>query len=151
MAEERVDPSDPKRYPPNIQAILKAPSPASALLGMQLVSIDQERLAARLAFHASDRLANKWGGLQGGMVAAMLDDAMSVAVGLSLAWGEITPTLEMKTSFLKAAYPGHFVADGYVVRRGGSVAFVEAQLWDVEGEMVATGSSTTRIAKIRRD
>ena len=66
------------------------------------------------------------GGIQGGNVAAMLDDAMAFAVGLNLDWGQISPTLELKVSMLAPARPGRLYAVGQVVRRGRSVGFVEA-------------------------
>ncbi len=150
MAHDPIDPARAESYPPNIQAILKEPSPASAALGLTLIAIDREKLWAQIAFDAGPHLCNKWGGLQGGMVAAMLDDAISIAVGLSLAWGEITPTLELKTSFLAAARPGRFIAEGWVLKRGSSVAFVEARLMTSEGELTATASSTARIVQTKR-
>ncbi|MBN4046520.1 PaaI family thioesterase [bacterium AH-315-P15] len=151
MAYVTVDPQRPKDYPPNIQAVLKAPSPASAYLGLELLEVDTEVLRVRIAFNAEDRLCNKWGGLHGGMVAAMLDDCMAIAVGLSLEWGEISPTLEMKSSFIVAGRPGRLVGEGWTVKRGKSVAFLEAELRDAGGGLVATGSSTARIVQTKRD
>ncbi len=151
MSEEIIDPERADSYPPVIQSILKAPSPASAHLGLSLVSIDREALSCRIAFDATERLCNKWGGLQGGMVAAMLDDAMSIAVALGLDWGQITPTLEMKVSYLSPARPGRLYAEGRVLKRGSSIAFTEARLADERGEVLATASGTGRIVQMRRD
>ncbi len=137
-----IDTTKAGDYPPNIQAILKKPSPASAFLGLELLEIDPGAGIARMAFRATDALCNKWGGIQGGMVAAMLDDAMAIAIGMTLEWGQISPTLEMKTNFLAAAKPGRILAEGRVIRRGKSVAFVEAELSNEDGALVATGSST---------
>ncbi len=150
MAEEIIDPLQADRYPPNVQAILQKPSPASSFLGLELLAIDQELGTAHMAFHATDSLCNKWGAIQGGMVAAMLDDAISIAMGLTLEWGEITPTFELKTNFLAPVRPGRLVAQGMVIRRGGSVGFTEARLWDAEGALVATASATLGIRKHKR-
>jgi len=147
----QVDPAKAKDYPPNIQAILKAPSPASEFLGLEVLEVDTESLRVRLAFNAGPRVCNKWGGIHGGMVAAMLDDLMAIAVGLSLEWGEISPTLEMKASFVAAGRPGRLVGEGWTVKRGKSVAFIEAELRNEAGELVATGSSTARIVQMKRD
>jgi uncharacterized protein (TIGR00369 family) len=147
----QVDPAKAKDYPPNIQAILKAPSPASEFLGLEVLEVDTESLRVRLAFNAGPRVCNKWGGIHGGMVAAMLDDLMAIAVGLSLEWGEISPTLEMKASFVAAGRPGRLVGEGWAVKRGKSVAFIEAELRNEAGELVATGSSTARIVQMKRD
>jgi len=150
MAYVKVDPARAEDYPPNVQAILKAPSPASEFLGLELLEVDTDELRVRLAFNAEARVCNKWGGIHGGMVAAMLDDLMAIAVGLSLEWGEISPTLEMKASFLAAGRPGRILGEGWAVKRGKSVAFIEAELRNEAGEIVATGSSTARIVKMKQ-
>ncbi|MGF1455852.1 MAG: PaaI family thioesterase [Alphaproteobacteria bacterium] len=150
MAETMIDPAWAEDYPPNIQAILRKPSPASAFLGLELVAFDREAGLARMAFHAGEQLCNKWGGLHGGMVAAMLDDAISIAMGLAVEWGEITPTFELKTSFIAVGRPGRLEAIGQVVKRGGSVGFVEARLWDAEANLIATASATLGIRKHKR-
>jgi len=76
---------------------------------------------------------------------------MAIAVGLSLEWGEISPTLEMKASFVAAGRPGRLTGEGWTVKRGKSVAFIEAELRNDAGELVATGSSTARIVQMKRD
>jgi uncharacterized protein (TIGR00369 family) len=147
---EAVDPAKADSYPPNIRAILKRPSPASALLGLELVALNTDEGAVEIAFTASEQLCNKWGGLQGGMVAAMLDDALSIAAGLTLEWGQITPTLEMKTSFLEAAAPGRYRARARVIRRGKSVAFAEAALFNEAGALAATASATFSVVTLKK-
>ncbi len=151
MPYQKIDPSFVADYPPNIQAILKRPAAPSAYLGLELLEVDVEAGRARVAFNATDQVCNKWGGIHGGMVAAMLDDLMSIAVGLSLDWGEITPTLEMKASFIAAAKPGRLTGEGRVIKRGRSVAFMEASLFDGDGGLLATASSTARIVQTKRD
>ena len=150
MAYVAIDPARAEDFPPNIQAILKAPSPASAYLGLELLEIDTENLRVRIAFNAEARLCNKWGGLHGGMVAGMLDDLMAVAVGLSLEWGEISPTLEIKTAFITAGRPGRLVGEGWTVKRDKSIAFIAAELRNADGDLVATGSSTARIVQMKQ-
>lgn len=145
-----IDPSTPEKYPPNIQAILKRQAPASEILGLELLDVDVEAKRISLAFNATDQLCNKWGGIQGGMVAAMLDEAMAIVVGLSLEWGQISPTLEMKTSFIAAARPGRILAEAWVIRRGKSVAFVEAELKSDDGILLATGSSTMSFVTLKK-
>ena len=103
-----------------------------------------------MAFNATDKLCNKWGGIQGGNVAAMLDDAMAFAIGLNLDWGQISPTLEIKVSMLAPARPGRILAVGRVLRRGRSVGFVEGELYDAEGRLLAAGSSTANFVTLKK-
>lgn len=154
MALETIDQTyvkdNPNDYPPNIQAILKRPSGASAILGLELLELDKEKGWVKIAFHATEDVCNKWGGIHGGMVAAMLDDLNSIAVGTTLEWGQISPTLEMKVSYIAAARPGTLIGEGQIVKRGKSVAFTEAELRDSEGTLLATSSSTASFVTLKK-
>jgi len=137
-------------WPPNIQAAYKRMSPASKYLGLEILDVDMKTLSVKVAFNASEDLCNMWGGIQGGMVAAMLDDVMSFAVGLDLDWGQISPTLEIKVSMLSPARPGRLYASGTVIKRGKSVGFIESELTDAEGRLLATGSSTATFVTLKK-
>ncbi len=124
---------------------------ASRYLGLEILEADKTARTVKVAFNASDELCNMWGGIQGGMVAAMLDDVMSLAVGLDLEWGQISPTLELKVSMLNAARPGRIIGTGRVIKRGKSVGFIEGELTDEEsGKLIATGSSTATFVTLKK-
>ncbi len=137
-------------WPPNIKAIFKRKSPASAYLGLEVVDCDVDAGTVEVAFEATDQLCNLWGGIHGGMVAAMMDDILAIAVGLKLEWGQISPTLEMKVSMLSVAKPGRLTGRGRVLRRGKSVVFVEGELLDAEGTLLAKGSSTCTLVTLKK-
>lgn len=139
-----------KGWPPNIQAVFKRMSPAGRYLGLEILDVEMETLTVKVAFNASEDLCNLWGGIQGGMVAAMLDDVMAFAVGLDLDWGQISPTLEIKVSMLAPARPGRLYATGTVIKRGRSIGFVESELKDSEGTLLATGSSTATFVILKK-
>jgi uncharacterized protein (TIGR00369 family) len=142
--------TEAENWPPNVKSALKKPSPTSAHLGLELLAVNQQAGIVEMAFDATDKLCNKWGGIQGGNVAAMLDDAMAFAIGLNLDWGQISPTLEIKVSMLAPARPGRILAVGRVLRRGRSVGFVEGELYDAEGRLLATGSSTANFVTLKK-
>lgn len=138
-------------WPPNIQAVFKHMAPASRYLGLEILEADKEKRSVKVAFNAGPELCNMWGGIQGGMVAAMLDDVMSLAVGLDLEWGQISPTLELKVSMLNPARPGRIIGTGQVIKRGKSVGFIEGELIDEEsGKLLATASSTATFVTLKR-
>ena len=139
-----------EEWPPNVQAVFKRMAPASRYLGLEILDVDKEARRIKVAFNASDQLCNMWGGIQGGMVAAMLDDVMALAIGLDLNWGEISPTLELKVSMLAAARPGRILGEGRVIKRGKSVGFVEGELRAEDGTLLATGSSTATFVTLKR-
>lgn len=146
-----IDRSNPSLYPPNIQAILKRPAPAAVILGQELLEVDAATGTVKVAYTVSDALANRFGALHGGMTAAMMDDVISLAAGLSVEWGQITPTLEMKVSYIRQGKLGaRLVAVARTVRRGSTVAFIEAELSDEAGALIATASSTIAITPLKR-
>jgi uncharacterized protein (TIGR00369 family) len=140
---------DPATLPPNIQAILRKPSPSSAHLGLEFIDCDPVKGHIRVAYQASDQLCNLWGGIHGGMVAAMMDDVLALVFGLTLEWGQITPTLELKTSFLQAARPGRLLAEAVIIRRGKSISFAEAELRSANGDLLAKASATASIVTLK--
>ena len=146
-----IDRDNPDKYPPNIQAILKRPAAAAVVLGQELVDVDKEVGTVRVAYNATETLSNRFGAIHGGMTAAMLDDVISLAAGLTIEWGQITPTLEMKVSYIAQAKPGTRIqAEARTIRRGGTVIFLEADLKDETGKLLATASSTVMIAQMKK-
>lgn len=147
----KVDPAQPDELPPSIKAIVKRQAPAAEMLGQHILEIDVDSGAARIAYEASEKLLNRFGALHGGMIASIMDDVMAIAAGLSLAWGELSPTLEMKVNFLAMAKPGRLVALARVVKRGRTVMFLEATLVDAQERMIATASATAVVTQMKRE
>lgn len=116
--------------------------PACALLGFRLLGFDREAAVARCSFEARPEFGNPRGAIQGGIVSAMLDTAMSIAgVGTSNLELDV-PTLEMKTTYLRPAFPGTLYCEGRVIRMGRNIAFFEGTMNDAEGKLLATATST---------
>lgn len=121
--------------------------PVAKTLGWTLRAIDPEAGTIEVGFTAGEIFLNATGAVQGGFVAAMLDDTMGPAV-FAMGKGEIfAPTLDLHVSFLKPARPGSFVGRGRVVSLGKSIAFLEGELFDGGGELVARASATARVLK----
>jgi uncharacterized protein (TIGR00369 family) len=123
----------------------KPPPPAAALLGFELLAIDEAKGAIRVRFAARPEFANPIGVVQGGFLAAMLDDTLGPALQSTLGPDQFAPTLELKVNFISPARPGSLIAEGRVVARGGSVAFLAGELRTEDGTLVATATATARI------
>jgi uncharacterized protein (TIGR00369 family) len=126
----------------------RSPPPAAALLGFELLDIDEAKGAIRVRFTARPEFANPIGVVQGGFLAAMLDDTLGPALVATLEPGQFAPTLELKVNFLRPAKPGRLIGRGRVVDRGGSIAFLEGSLSDADGVTVATATATARIMTV---
>ena len=124
--------------------------PAAVTLGFELLRVDPDAGELEAAFTATEAFLNPAGAVQGGFLAAMLDDTMGPALVATLASDEWAPTLELKISFLRSAYPGRLVGCGRVVHRAGGVAFLAGELRDETGMLLATATATARIGSSGR-
>jgi uncharacterized protein (TIGR00369 family) len=123
------------------------PPPAARTLGWHLEEVDPAAGTIRVAFEAAPGFLNPMGNIQGGFLAAMLDDTLGPALVATLGPGQFAPTLELKVSFVRPARPGRLVGTGRVVHRGGTIAFLEGDLHDAEGTLIATATATARIVR----
>src|SRR5215213_8839347 len=94
------------------------PPPSAKLLGWTLRAIDLDAGTIEIGFTADERFLNPGGTVQGGFLAAMLDDTQGPAFFASTHGRHYAPTIDFNVSFLKPANPGSFVAKGRVVSRG---------------------------------
>ncbi len=117
--------------------------PAAALLGWEALMIQPGYV--RVRYTAREEFLNPLGTVQGGFLAAMLDDAMGPALFTLLEDGQFAPTLEIKVSFFRPARAGPLIAEGRVAHLGRSVAFLEGTLLAEDGATVATATATARI------
>jgi len=130
----------------------RAPRPPAAdVLGWELVSIDPDAGTIELAFTATEQFLNPIGVIQGGFLAAMLDDTMGPALVATLGPGMFAPTADLHVQFLRPARPGRLTGRGRVVRRGKDVAFLAGELADESGQIVATATATAMIRAARFD
>ena len=119
--------------------------PAARLLGWKLHAIDPEQATIRVEFEAKPEFLNPIGTVQGGILTTMLDDTMGPAAAAVLGGDAFAQTLELKTSFVRAARPGPLYGEARVVHRGREVLFLEGSLRDAQGRLVATASATARV------
>jgi uncharacterized protein (TIGR00369 family) len=147
MAWETPDPSAPETAPPNIAAIFRRQAEAALTLGQEILAFDRETGAVRMAYHAGAALKNRFGMIHGGMIAGLMDDAMAVAAGLTLNWGELTPTLSMTVNYVAMAGPGRLLAQARTVKRGRTVMFLDATLTDDGGKLIATAVATCAVTQ----
>jgi uncharacterized protein (TIGR00369 family) len=123
------------------------PPPAATLLGWKLVDVDPDARTIEVAFTASEQFLNPAGAVQGGFLAAMLDDTLGPALVATLGAGEWAPTTDLHVQFHAPAQPGELRGRGRVVRRGRDIAFLAGELLDGEGRLVASAIATATIRR----
>jgi uncharacterized protein (TIGR00369 family) len=80
--------------------------------------------------------------VHGGMVTTLLDTAMGGACWSVVGEDESFLTADLRVEFLRSARPGTLRAEGVVVQRNRRVAFCAADLFDPEGNLLATSRCT---------
>ena len=126
----------------------REPPPAATLLGWELVTVDPDAGTIEIAFAATEDFLNPAGAVQGGLLAAMLDDTLGPALVATLPPGEWAPTADLHVQFLRPAKPGRLIGRGRVVRRGRDVAFLEGELVDDQERVVAKATATAVIRQV---
>jgi len=86
--------------------------------------------------HSGGRVA------QGGFITGWMDAAMAFAVMIETEGRQTVFSLEIKASFFEKVGPGAGRVQARVVRRGRRVAFLEAWLYNADGQLAAQASST---------
>ena len=119
--------------------------PPNCDLTLGMVCIDKSVPGiTRWQMPADERFANPAGLIQGGFLAAFCDSAMGASSVTYLEGRKaFSANAEIKVSFLAAVRPGGVLTCRAQVVSGGSrIAFVEADVTDQEGRLVAKASST---------
>ncbi len=109
-------------------------------------TIDRDTGQARLKFRAALHHCNNSRVVQGGFVTAWLDCAMSSAVFVYGGKGTTLVSLEIKTVYYGPIPPdAEYVVEGSIDRVGSKTAFLEGQVIDGAGRVLAKATSSASI------
>ncbi len=126
------------------------PDPVKVLNG-EMLDLDSERGICRFRFEIVPAFCHSGGRIcQGGFLTGMVDTAMANA---AIAKGKVAvavPTLELKISFFEAMGPGFVIAEGRVMRWGGSVGFLDGDIKDEKGRLIVHATSTIKIIRPKK-
>ena len=122
---------------------LPAPKVAE-VLGIKFIAIDPEAGTIEVEFQARQEFTNPAGNIQGGFLAAMLDDTMGPALAATLRAGEFAPTLNLNVSFERAGKVGAILGKGRVLKKGKEVCYLAGELYQ-EGQRIASATATALI------
>jgi uncharacterized protein (TIGR00369 family) len=112
--------------------------PTAEILGQEILEIDSAAGRVKMKFQPIAACRNPMGNIQGGIVVAMLDDAAAFAAIVKSGKRIGIPTIELKTSFFAPAPAGvPLFAEGRCLRLGKRIAFMEADLFDAAGTLLA--------------
>ncbi len=125
-------------------------SPALKTLGGSLLALDPEAGTSRIAFQPGPEFCNPLGQVQGGFITAMLDAAAGIAAIAKSGFTHFVPTLDIRTSFILPTGTAPIVAEGRCLRLGRTIGFLEGDLFDETGLLLARASITCRPVSIEK-
>ncbi len=123
------------------------PPPIGRLLGLILKTVETGQ--AVFEMEADERHHNPMGTLHGGVYCDLADAAMGYAYAATLGEGEAFTTVELKINFFRPVVRGKLTAEARVVKAGSTLGYVECDVTDGAGKLVARAASTC--LKLRQD
>jgi uncharacterized protein (TIGR00369 family) len=119
------------------------------LMGATVTAVDTAALSCTISFDISTDYCHSGDIVQGGFVAAMLDAAMSHAA-FAIEENIINvASLEIKTIYLEPSRAGTFHATGRLVKVGRSIGFMAGELYNGDGMLTATATTTAKLVRAR--
>ena len=122
----------------------RSANPFFCLTGINIMSAESGK--AVLTMEVRPDLHNGVGWLQGGMLVAIADEAMALALYTLLEKNEGIATIAESTSFIKGIRNGTVLAEAWVIKKGRRVAFMEAEVWMDDGEKIPLSRTTASFA-----
>ena len=128
-----------------LQAMIDGEIPAPPIashINLEIVGVTTGE--AVMAATPDESHYNPIGSVHGGFVATLLDSVCGCAVQTTLPAGTAYTSLDLSVNFLRGltSDTGRVIATGRVTKPGTKAAFVEADLRDADGRLLATATST---------
>ena len=132
--------------PPNARHVSnRIKPPVAELIGFELSESGDGRAVVLL--EAGERHFNPMGTMHGGVLCDIADAAMGIAFASTLASAESFTTVELKINFLRPVRVAKLRAEGRVIQRGRTVGYVECEITDENGKLIAKSNSTCLVLR----
>jgi uncharacterized protein (TIGR00369 family) len=137
-----------------VQGLVDGSLPLNTLaetLGYEIAEVSSGRVVAT-AKPGSAHL-NPAGTVHGGVSATLLDSCMGLAIQSTLEKGLSQTTLEFKISLVRpiTSDTGPITAEGVVLSRGRRIGTAEGRITDIQGRLLAHGTTTCLIFETPTD
>lgn len=106
-------------------------------LGLQVLKVEKDAVEIKATWREEWVVNPDKRYTHGGILAALVD--LAADWSFVSRTGRGVPTIDMRVDYHRAAMPGDLVAKGRVVKAGGQFSVAEAQVFDKDGALVASG------------
>ncbi len=115
-----------------------------SFLGIELEEVRTDYARMRLTYRPEFR--QPAGVIHGGVLATMIDTVVVPAVGGGYDEPRALFTIDMSLRFLTAVVDDDMIAEGWVVQRGRSIVFCDAEVRSAAGALAASGSLVYKVS-----
>ncbi len=122
-----------------IQALITR-APFHQWLGLQVIKFGADEIEVKAKWREEWIVNPDRRYTHGGILAALVD--LVADWSLTFRCGRAVPTIDMRVDYHRAAPPGDLVTKGTVIKFGSQFSVCEAQVFDSDGQLVASGRGT---------
>ncbi|CAM3632825.1 PaaI family thioesterase [Bordetella sputigena] len=106
-------------------------------LGIEVLSVGTGEIELKAKWREEWVVNADKGYTHGGILAALVD--LTADWALVSSTGRGVPTIDLRVDYHRAAFQGDLTAKGKVIKFGSQVSVAEAQVFDKDGKLVASG------------
>ncbi len=106
-------------------------------LGLQVLSVGEGTIEIQATWREEWVVNPDRGYTHGGILAALVD--LTADWALVSKTGRGVPTVDLRVDYHRAAMPGNLIAKGKVIKFGSQLSVAEAQVFDKDGTLCASG------------
>jgi uncharacterized protein (TIGR00369 family) len=122
-----------------VQALITR-APFHQWLGLTVVAVGDDSIEIKATWREEWVVNVERRYTHGGILAALIDLAADFA--LVKQTGRGVPTIDMRIDYHRAAMPGDLIARGRVIRAGSQFSTAEAEIFDLDRKLIASGRGT---------
>jgi uncharacterized protein (TIGR00369 family) len=125
--------------PEHVQELITR-APYHQWLGVKVIAVSPDGIELKATWREEWVVNLERRYTHGGVLAALIDLAADWAMVARTGRG--VPTIDLRVDYHSAAMPGDLIARGKVIRFGGQFSTAEAQIFDEQGKLLASGRGT---------
>jgi len=122
-----------------VQALITR-APFHQWLGLTVISLTDDSIEIAAKWREEWVVNTERGYTHGGVLAALIDLAADWAMVKQTGRG--VPTIDLRVDYHRPAFRGDLIARGKVIRSGSQFTTAEAQVFDQDGKLLASGRGT---------